>query len=95
MTAPAGAVNRMQLQQVRRICRRRQAAPFLWEVDMAKVFECGSVVPGCESVLHAQDASELMIRVVEHMRSTHEIEHVSEHLVTRIRSVIKDEQPRK
>jgi predicted small metal-binding protein len=72
--------------------RRRH---FLWEVHMAKVFECGSVVPGCESVLHAQDASELMIRAVEHMRSTHEIEHVSEHLVTRIRSVIKDERPRK
>jgi predicted small metal-binding protein len=44
---------------------------------MAKVFECGSVVPGCESVLHAEDASELMIRAVEHMRSTHEVQHVS------------------
>jgi predicted small metal-binding protein len=62
---------------------------------MAKVFECGSVVPGCESVLHDEDESELMIRAVEHMRSTHEVEHVSKELVTRIRSVIRDEQPRK
>jgi len=72
-------------------CRRH----LLWEVHMAKVFECGSVVPGCEFVLHDEDESELMIRAVEHMRSMHEVEHVSEHLVTRIRSVIKDEQPRK
>ena len=62
---------------------------------MTKVFECGSVVPGCESVLHDEDENELMIRAVEHMRSMHEVEHVSEHLVTRIRSVIRDEQPRK
>jgi len=61
---------------------------------MAKVFECGSVVPGCESVLHDDDENELMIRAVEHMRSTHEIQHISEQLVTRIRSVITQEQPR-
>jgi predicted small metal-binding protein len=60
---------------------------------MTKVFECGSVVPGCNSVLHEEDENELMIRAVEHMRSMHEVQHVSEHLVTRIRSVIKDEQP--
>ncbi len=62
---------------------------------MAKVFECGSVVPGCEFVLHDEDESELMIRAVEHMRSTHEVEHISEPLVTRIRSVIKDDRLRK
>jgi predicted small metal-binding protein len=48
------------------------------------------VVPGCQSVLHEEDEGELMITAVEHMRSTHEIEHVSAQLVTRIRSVIKD-----
>ena len=62
---------------------------------MAKVFECGSVVPGCEFVLHDEDESELMIRAIEHMRSMHEVEHISEHLVTRIRSVIKDDRLRK
>ena len=61
---------------------------------MTKVFECGSVVPGCGSVLHDEDENELMIRAVEHMRSTHEVEHISEPLVTRIRSVIKEERPR-
>ncbi len=71
-------------------CRRH----LLWEAQMTKVFECGSVVPGCESVLHDEDENELMIRAVEHMRSTHEVEHISEPLVTRIRSVIKEERPR-
>jgi predicted small metal-binding protein len=61
---------------------------------MTKVFECSSVVPGCQSVLHEEDEGELMIRAVEHMRSIHEVEHVSEQLVTRIRSVIKDERPK-
>jgi len=60
---------------------------------MAKVFECGSIVPGCDAILHAQDQSELMIIAVEHMRSAHEVEHVSEQLVTRIRSVIRNETP--
>jgi len=45
--------------------------------------------------LHDGDESELMIRAVEHMHSMHEVEHVSENLVTRIRSVIKDEHPAK
>jgi predicted small metal-binding protein len=58
------------------------------------VFECGSVVPRCESVLHDEDENELMIRAVEHMRSTHEVVQISEPLVTRIRSVIKEERPR-
>jgi predicted small metal-binding protein len=72
-------------------CRR----PLLWEVYMAKVFECGSVVPGGESVVHGEDESESMIKAVEHMRSTHEFEQISEQLVTRIHSVIKDQWPRK
>ncbi len=56
---------------------------------MTKVFECGSVVPECESVLHDEDENELMIRAVERMRSTHEVEHISEPLVTRIRSALR------
>lgn len=58
---------------------------------MAKLFECGSVVPGCNFVIHAEDESEAMIRAVEHLRASHEVEHLSERLKARIRSVIKDD----
>jgi len=61
---------------------------------MTKVFECASVVPGCHSVLQEEDEGELMIRAVEHMRSIHEIRDVSAQLVSRIRSVIRDERPK-
>jgi predicted small metal-binding protein len=61
------------------------------EARMVKVFECGSVVPGCNHVIHAEDESELMVEAIRHLRSAHEVEHLTERLKARLRAVIKDE----
>jgi predicted small metal-binding protein len=57
---------------------------------MGKVFECRSVVPGCEIVVHGESESEVMIKAAEHARAVHGIEHLSESLKAKIRAAIKD-----
>jgi predicted small metal-binding protein len=57
---------------------------------MGKVFECRSVVPGCEIVVHGESESETMIKAAEHARAVHGIEHLSEALKAKIRAAIKD-----
>jgi predicted small metal-binding protein len=57
---------------------------------MGKVFECRSVVPGCEIVVHGESESEVMIKAAEHARAVHGIEHLSEALKAKIRAAIKD-----
>jgi predicted small metal-binding protein len=58
---------------------------------MGKVFECGSVVPGCEVVVHGDSESDVVARAAEHARAVHGIEHLSEALKAKIRAAIKDE----
>ncbi len=58
---------------------------------MAKVFECGAVVPGCNFVTHGESESDLVMKAVEHLRSSHEVEHPSERFKDKIRAVIKDD----
>ena len=55
-----------------------------------KVFECGTVVPGCKFVLHGETVDELLVIAAEHVHSVHGIDHLSEELKARIRSVIRD-----
>jgi predicted small metal-binding protein len=57
---------------------------------MAKVIACGSVVPGCNFVIHGADQDEIMAKMVDHLRSTHDVEHLSEQLKARIRAVTRD-----
>jgi len=61
------------------------------EEIMESVFECGSVVPGCRFVIHADERDEVLAKAIEHMHSFHEIEHLSEPLKARIRAAIREE----
>jgi predicted small metal-binding protein len=61
----------------------------LWEADMAKMFECGTVVPGCKFVVHGDTEADVMSNATEHLRSSHEIEHFSERLKAKMRAAIK------
>jgi predicted small metal-binding protein len=60
---------------------------------MTKVLECGKVVPGCDFVAHGDSEDELIVKVAEHARIAHEVDHLSEPLKARIRAAIKDDQP--
>src|SRR5215831_9350869 len=41
----------------------------LGEGIMVHVFECGSVVPGCKFVIHADERDEVLAKAIEHMYS--------------------------
>jgi predicted small metal-binding protein len=56
---------------------------------MALVLECGSIFPGCRFVVHAEDEDELLVKLAEHARATHEFERLSEPLKERVRNAIR------
>lgn len=58
---------------------------------MTKVIQCGSVVPGCNFVIHGVDEAEIIAKMAEHLASAHDVEHPSEQLKARIRAAIKDD----
>ena len=55
-----------------------------------KVLECGTVVPGCKFMFHGESEDELLVIAAEHAHSVHGIDHLSEELKAKIRSVIRD-----
>ena len=51
---------------------------------MTKELRCGTVVPGCEYVVHAETDAELLAKIADHARAAHDIDHFSEPLRARI-----------
>jgi predicted small metal-binding protein len=62
---------------------------------MSRVLECGSVVPGCRFVIHADTDDDLMRKAMAHARAEHGIEHFSEQLKARMMAAIKSDQGRR
>jgi predicted small metal-binding protein len=60
---------------------------------MRKILKCGEIVPGCNFVAHGDDESDVMMRVADHARSVHGVDHMSEQLRTKVKSAIRDEVP--
>ena len=58
-----------------------------------KVFQCGTLVPGCDWETHAEDEAEVVRRAVEHLKSAHEEATVRENMVENIKQRIKDTSP--
>jgi len=51
---------------------------------MKKELRCGTVIPGCEFVVHAEDNGELLVKAAEHARAVHGIDRLSDQLAARI-----------
>jgi predicted small metal-binding protein len=62
---------------------------------MSRILECGSVVPGCRFIIHADTDDELMMKALAHARAEHGIEHVSEQLKARMMAAVKDDKGRR
>jgi predicted small metal-binding protein len=60
------------------------------EVSMSKILKCGQVVPGCNFVIHGESDEDVMMKAVEHARTIHDVDHLSEPLRAQIRAAIKD-----
>lgn len=58
-----------------------------------RVFECGTLVPGCDWHTRADEDAEVVRRTVEHMRTTHGETLIRENMVENIKQRIRDEKP--
>ena len=56
-----------------------------------RLFECGTLVPGCDWHTHATEDAEVVRRAVEHMRSTHGETIIRENMIDNIKARIVDE----
>ncbi len=58
---------------------------------MAKVLECGDVVPGCEGVVRANTEEELMPLIIEHASSVHGLTEIDDATAAKVKAAIRDE----
>ncbi|ABR61103.1 DUF1059 domain-containing protein [Sinorhizobium medicae] len=56
-----------------------------------RLFECGSLVPGCAWHTRADNDAEVIRRAIEHMRETHGETIIRENMVDNIKARIVDE----
>ncbi|WP_296097474.1 DUF1059 domain-containing protein [uncultured Agrobacterium sp.] len=56
-----------------------------------RLFECGTLVPGCEWHTRADEDAEVVRRSVEHMRQAHGETIIRETMVENIKARIRDE----
>ncbi|MBP1845339.1 putative small metal-binding protein [Rhizobium petrolearium] len=56
-----------------------------------RLFECGTLVPGCQWHTRADEDAEVVRRAVEHMRIAHGEQIIRENMVENIKARIRDE----
>lgn len=56
-----------------------------------RLFECGTLVPGCDWHTRADNDAEVIRRVVDHMRETHGETVIRENMIENIKARIVDE----
>ncbi|MFB2550629.1 DUF1059 domain-containing protein [Ensifer soli] len=56
-----------------------------------RLFECGSLVPGCEWHTRADEDAEIVRRAVEHLRGAHGETVIRESMIDNIKARIVDE----
>lgn len=56
-----------------------------------RLFECGTLVPGCQWHTRADDDAEVIRRAVEHMRQAHGETMIRESMVDHIKERIREE----
>jgi predicted small metal-binding protein len=57
---------------------------------MAKVLNCGDLVPGCKAVLEGKDEAEVMAKGAKHAELAHNMKAIPPEMVPKIKAAIKD-----
>ena len=57
-----------------------------------RLFDCGSLVPGCNWHTRAEEDAEIIRRAVDHLRTAHGEETIRETMVTNIKARITSER---
>ena len=58
-----------------------------------RLFECGTLVPGCQWHTRAEEDAEVVRRAVEHLRTAHGEDIIRENMVDNIKARIVQEEP--
>ena len=56
-----------------------------------RLFECGTLVPGCQWHTRAEEDAEVVRRAVEHMRTAHGEETIRENMIGNIKARIRND----
>jgi predicted small metal-binding protein len=56
-----------------------------------RLFECGTLVPGCSWHTRANEDAEIVRRAIEHMQNAHGETTIRENMVNNIKARIRDE----
>ncbi len=56
-----------------------------------RIFECGTLVPGCQWHTRADGDAEIVRRAVEHLRTDHHEQAIRESMVENVKARIRDE----
>ena len=57
---------------------------------MAKVLNCGDLVPGCKAVLEGKDEAEVMAKGAEHAKYAHNIATITPEMAAKVKAALKD-----
>jgi predicted small metal-binding protein len=58
--------------------------------EMAKIFRCGDLIPGCNAVIEGQDESEVMAKGAEHAKQAHGITSIPPAVAAKVRAAIRE-----
>lgn len=56
---------------------------------MPRVFKCGDVVPGCNTVLEGRDDAEVIRKATEHAKVVHGMATMAPDVVNKVKAAIK------
>ena len=57
---------------------------------MAKVLNCGDVVPGCSVVMEGKDVTEVMAKGAAHAKTAHGMSSIPPDIMKKVQAAIKD-----
>jgi len=57
---------------------------------MAKVLQCGDVMPGCNVVIEGKDEAEVMAKGAEHAKTAHGIATIPPDVAAKVQAAIKE-----
>ena len=57
---------------------------------MTKTMSCGSIMPGCKTVIEGKDVQEVMSKASQHASKEHGIKEVTPDLAKKVQAAIRD-----
>ena len=59
---------------------------------MAKVLNCGDLMPGCKAFIDGKDEAEVMAKGAEHAKTAHKMTTIPPDMAAKVKAAIKDKK---